>query len=237
MNVAESIPKYLKAIYQTADFSNLSGLIEFPSTLWLFNRVRHHTMIDIPRLKSLYFLTREADSLKLQGDIVECGVFHGGSAAVMAYASRKSVFRRDIWLFDSFEGMPRPTEKDDPEAFKQFHGVWNKGDVSKVKQIFEELKIPQKRVHIVKGWFQDTFPSVEIPRITILHIDANWYESVKLSLSKFYDNVVPRGYIVIDDYGCWEGCKLATDEFINSRKLSVKLLRIDPAAYYFQKEA
>lgn len=205
--------------------------------LWLFYQVRHHTMVDIPRLRFLYRLTKKVDSLKLPGDIVECGVWNGGSVAVMAYATRSFSMERNIWLFDSFEGLPKPGEWDGKEAFKQFYEGWNKGSISKVNQIFKKLKIPKRKIHIVKGWFQETFPSINIPRIAILHIDADWYESVKLCLVKYYDSVVSGGYIVIDDYGCWEGAQAATDEFLKDRKLRENLVPIDSTAHYFQKEA
>ncbi|MCH7951987.1 class I SAM-dependent methyltransferase [Patescibacteria group bacterium] len=233
--MVKNVQQYLKAIYQTADCSDFRSLMEFPQMLWLFYQVRYHTMIDIPRLKSLYRITKEVDSLKLSGDIIECGVFCGGSAAVMAYATIDSSVERDIWLFDSFEGLPKPTKEDGQEALRQLREGWNKGDIIKVKQIFEKKKIPKKRIHIVKGWFQETFSSIDIPRIAILHIDADWYESVKLCLNKFYDSVEPGGYIVIDDYCYWEGARIATDEFIKNRGLKAARKQADSTSYYLKK--
>jgi len=83
--------------------------------------------------------------------------------------------------------------------------------------------------------FQDTFPSVRTGDIALLHIDADWYESVKLCLERFYDSVQPGGFVVIDDYGHWEGCKKATDEFLRNRSLDVTLTRVDYTGRYFQK--
>ena len=227
---------YLKTVFQVADFSSLSSILELPAMLWSLSKAREYTMLDIPRLAFLYRLTKKADSTKLPGNIVECGVANGGSAAILAYASRGSSMKRKIWLFDSFQGMPKPTEEDGKRAFDQFHEGWLKGDPVRVNQIFQELKIPLKNIRIVKGWFQDTFITVDVGRIALLHIDADWYESVKLCLHQFYDSVVVGGAIVLDDYGCWEGCRAATNEFLKDRRLKGELLQVDSGvAYYFRK--
>ena len=196
-------------------------------------KVRGYTAVFVPRLVTLYKLSEEVNQLSLPGDFVECGVYNGGSAAIMASFCEKTELKRNVWLFDSFEGLPKPTDIDGHEA-PAYEG-WCHGDLAKVKRIFQKLSIPESRVHIVKGWFQDTFPTVEIPQIAILHIDADWYESVKLCLEKFYDCVQPGGYIVLDDYGDWLGCKIATDEFIKSKALGVKLIQVDNTGFYFQK--
>ena len=199
----------------------------------LVYRVRGYTAVFVPRLVVLYKLSEEINQRSMPGDIVECGVYNGGSAAIMASLCQKSPLNRNVWLFDSFEGLPKPTDRDGNEA-AAYEG-WCHGDLSKVKEILRKLRISESRVHIVKGWFQDTFLKVEIPEIAILHIDADWYESVKLCLEKFYDSVIPGGYIVLDDYGDWEGCRIATDEFLLKRALNVKLVQVDYTGFYFRK--
>jgi len=199
----------------------------------LVYRVREYTAVFVPRLVALYKLSEEINRGPVPGDIVECGVYNGGSAAVMASLCEKSPISRNVWLFDSFEGLPKPTDKDGAEA-PGYEG-WCHGDLSKVRKVLRKLRIPESRVHIVKGWFQDTFLKVEIPQIAILHIDADWYESVKLCLEKFYDSVQPGGYVVLEDYGDWEGCRIATDEFLKNRVLDVKLIQVDYTGFYFQK--
>ena len=196
-------------------------------------RVRPYTAVLVPRLVALYRLSEEVNRLSMPGDFVECGVYNGGSAAIMASFCERTEPKRNIWLFDSFEGLPKPTDKDGDRA-PDYEG-WCHGDLAKVTRVFQEMRIPEDRVRVVKGWFQDTFPTVEIPRIAILHIDADWYESVKLCLEKFYDSVQPGGYVVLDDYGAWEGCRIAADEFIAARALDVKLIQVDYTGFYFQK--
>ena len=101
--------------------------------------------------------------------------------------------------------------------------------------LFSRLKINRDSVHIVKGWFQDTLPAFkdEIGPIAILRLDGDWYESTKCCLEHLYEQVVPGGYVIIDDYGCWGGCRIATDEFLENTGLELQV--IDQKGRFFQK--
>lgn len=207
--------------------------------LWLFYQVKKYTAINSLRLAFLYKSTKALDVLKIPGDIVECGVYNGGSAAVLAYASKQSKMHRKIWLFDSFRGLPKPTAKNGKTVLEYYRTGWLfKGEVSKVKEIFGKLQIKQDKIYIIEGWFEKISRSIKIPQIAILHIDVDWYKSVNSCLNKFYDSVVPRGFVILDDFEWSEGCKKATMEFIKKRNLKAELLRVDStSAYYFQKPA
>lgn len=194
-----------------------------------------YTMIKPPRLRVLYELSEAIDKQGIEGDIVECGVYKGGSAAIMATAQRKPMIR-NIWLFDSFEGLPPPTQEDGEFERSNYYRGWCEGHVEDVEEVWKELSLPRERLHIVKGWFQDTFSYTDIPKIALLHIDADWYASVKISLEKFYPHVTRGGYIEFDDYGSWEGCKKAVDEFFASHNIKAKLKTRDNIGYYFRKE-
>ncbi|MEW6558372.1 MAG: TylF/MycF/NovP-related O-methyltransferase, partial [Elusimicrobiota bacterium] len=88
-----------------------------------------------------------------------------------------------------------------------------------------------------KGWFQETLPKAKsrIENIAILRVDCDWYESVRCCLDNLYDNLITGGYLIIDDYGHWEGCKKAVDEFLEKRKIKVRLNKIDYTGVWFQK--
>jgi O-methyltransferase len=210
-----------------------SSLVDAMRLVRLIRMVLPYSSLLPPRLAALSRLSREIDRRSVRGDIVECGVYNGGSAAVLASICTRSPLNRRIWLFDSFEGLPQPTLKDGDKAPE--YASWCHGDLSKVREILQKLSIPEARVSIVKGWFQETFPAVQIPEIALLHIDADWYESVKLCLENFYDCVRPGGFIVIDDYGHWQGARKATDEFLSERAPGVNLTRVDYTGRYFQK--
>jgi len=92
--------------------------------------------------------------------------------------------------------------------------------------LFDKINYPREYVHFYEGWFQDTFPvhAKEINQIALLRLDGDWYESTKLSLEYFYDKVIPGGIIIIDDYGTYQGCKKATDEFFQKNNVKKFLI-------------
>ena len=94
-----------------------------------------------------------------------------------------------------------------------------------------------KKLYFVKGWFNNTIPihKKSIGKIALLHLDCDWYESVKFCLEELYDNIIKGGFIIIDDYGHWKGCKKAVDEFIENRNLRIELGKIDYTGVYFRK--
>ncbi len=195
--------------------------------------VEPYTLVGRHRIRNLYALARQIDSEQISGDVVECGVCNGGTAAVLAHLATHSLLDRTVWLLDSFQGMPETTEEDGEEA--RAHIGKEVGDVTRVNEVLRLAGADISRVRIVAGWFQETFPSLRIPRIALLNIDVDWYESVKLCLESFYDLVVPRGFVSIDDYGHWLGCQKAVDEFFRLRGLHYALRRVDYTARWFQK--
>jgi O-methyltransferase len=162
------------------------------------------------RQENLLRLAQSVDANRIVGAIVECGVLDGGTAALMAYGTRLS--GRAIHLFDSWQGLPPPMDKDGAGA-----NIWEGEDVGspiRVRRIMSHLGIDQKRLHFHVGWFKETFPRAQIDKIALLHVDGDFYESVKLTLETWAPRVVPGGYIQIDDYSAFVGCKRAVDEFL-----------------------
>jgi O-methyltransferase len=199
-----------------------------------------YTMVTNKNLIALYGLVQRVNKLGLAGDIVECGVWNGGSAAVMGFAdghNKHNYKNRIIWLFDSFQGLPHPTENDGNLEKENYFEGWCKGDVNRVRQIFAKLGVPPGVVKIVPGWFENTLRNASVDCIAILHIDADWYEPVKLVLDVFYDKVVPGGFIILNDYGTWPGCNRAVDDFFAEHNLNgIDLTIVEPSiGAYFQK--
>jgi O-methyltransferase len=194
----------------------------------LFLKVQpNYTMVQNSHLIKLFRLVQEVNRNDIPGDIVECGVWNGGSAAIMAVANKSDPRYyplRTIWLFDSFQGLPRPGEKDGVEEQKAYFEGWNKGDIKKVNHILNRLKISSERVKIVEGWFDKTLESAAVSDIAILHIDADWYASVKKILDVFYPKVVPGGFVIFDDYGHWRGCDQAVADYILEHGLNRKMI-------------
>jgi len=199
------------------------------------------------RMSNVYELAKLVERNKIKGSFVECGVWREGCVAIMAVIAHRAGNNRKTWLFDSFEGLPEPQEIDG-ESAREYASGRVSGDLFSINKcvasledvkdlFFNILKLDEDNIVIKKGWFQDTLQECKdkLGPIAILRLDADWYESTKLCLESLYDNIINGGYIIIDDYGSWEGCKKATDEFLKERKLHVKLKNIDNAGYYFQK--
>jgi macrocin-O-methyltransferase TylF-like protien len=203
---------------------------DFPS---IFERIAPYTMIGESRLYGLYHAVRTVIENEIPGDIVECGVARGGSAALLALALKGLGSDRVLWVCDTFEGIPAATEDDPPEA-QQYTGQL-RGDYEDVKRLFRDLGILDNCI-LVKGLFQDTLPTLKIKEIALLHLDGDWYESTKSGMESLYDKVSPGGIIQIDDYGHWAGCRKAVDEFFHLRSIYPSLIPLDYTGVQFHKE-
>ncbi len=215
----------------------------------LFFKIKpNYTMVSYRGLCNLYELAMLVEKNKMEGCFVECGVWRGGCAAVMAYVVRRFGSKRKIWLFDSFRGLPDPTENDGQwvrdaaggnmrEIFTNIN--WCLASREDVIHIFSSLGLyDTNNIMIVEGWFQDTLPEFKnkVGPIAILRLDCDWYESTKCCLGNLYNNVICGGYVILDDYGSNQGCKKAADEFLNTQKINIPVLKqADEDCYYFQK--
>jgi macrocin-O-methyltransferase TylF-like protien len=203
--------------------------------------VQPYTLVGPERVQSLFHLALRIEREGVPGDVMECGVCNGGTAAILARSATHSRLNRIVWLLDSFQGMPQPTRRDgisfdgDPA---EAHVGKEVGDPARVNQVLRVVNADLDRVRIVPGWYQDTFSSISgsISQIALLNIDADWYESVKLCLETFYDRVARGGFISFDDYGHWPGCRAAVEEFFERRQLSYKLHEVDYTARWLRKE-
>lgn len=200
----------------------------------LYRQVRTRTMCSNARLRGLYRALHYLVSRDIAGDVVECGSAQGGSAALMALTLRQLKSQRKLWLFDTFEGLPPPSSQDpDFELANLFTGTCI-GTLNEVRELFHRLNVLHG-VEFVKGLFQDALPVNRVPQIALLHIDGDWYESVKVCLEFLYDKVVAGGVIQLDDYGYWKGARKAVDEFFDQRGIQVPLSRLDYSGRFLIK--
>lgn len=207
----------------------------------LLRTVLPYTLVGPERVQNLCRLAKRLEREEIPGDVLECGVCNGGTSAVLAKFASQSRFKRTVWLFDSFQGMPNTTPEDgagiDGHTAEQHIGQ-EVGDPARVAEVLQKVGADLRRVRIMPGWFRDTFPvaSAEIRQIGLLNIDADWYRSVKLCLETFYDRVAPGGFVSFDDYGHWPGCRQAVDEFFCERRLPLVLQKVDYTARWLRKE-
>jgi O-methyltransferase len=144
---------------------------------------------------------------------------------------------RDLYLFDTYEGMPPPSDADvrlaDGTSAEQLLAassreskVWAVATLEDVRGAFADVPYPQERVHFVKGLVEDTIPDEAPDRIAILRLDTDWYESTRHELEHLYPRLSPGGVLLIDDYGYWQGSRKAVDEFIERTGARLLLQRM-----------
>jgi hypothetical protein len=189
-----------------------------------------YTMTSSRRGRSLYRLAADVDRRGVPGAVVDCGVWNGGSTALLSAGAPG----REVWAFDSFEGLPPPGPLDGEESTE-----WSgklQGSEARVREAVARHGRASRLV-VRKGWFEDTLPEAvdQIGPIAVLHCDGDWYASVRLTLEAFYPKVSSGGYIVIDDYGHWPGASRAADEFRRDRGDEAPLVKVDYTGRYWRK--
>lgn len=207
----------------------------FPSGLGeLCALVTPHTMLEYGRLRGLYRGVNHVVRAGIEGDVVECGTARGGSAAMMGLALKRLNSNRKLWIFDTFSGLPAPT-RDDPdyEVAKHYAGTCV-GTLDEVRDLLAQHEILENAV-LVPGLFQDTLPGAVVRAIAFLHIDGDWYDSVRTCLECLYARVTPGGIIQVDDYGHWAGARKALDEFLHRNAIDVSLRYLDYTGRQFTK--
>lgn len=174
------------------------------------------------------------DSEMIPGDLVECGVLDGGTAALMAHTTASATPERRVHLFDSWEGLPKATVEDGDAASE-----WNGEDVgspARVLAVMRKLAIRRQRLVFYQGWFDQTFPNANIHAIALLHIDADFYNSVRLCLEHWYPRLTPGGFVQIDDYDSFTGCHKAVNAFLAEHpEIKLESFGGDARAWYFRK--
>lgn len=182
------------------------------------------TMTSVERIVSLIHAAKYLTENKIAGDVVECGVWRGGSAmAVAETLKRLGDTTRKFYLYDTFAGMTEPTQKDkqfDGKAAKQLlqneakdTGIWCYADKNEVAENLRKIGYPEGNIILIEGKIEDTVPGVLPTGIAILRLDTDWYESTLHELTYMYPRLVRGGVLIIDDYGHWQGAREATDEY------------------------
>jgi O-methyltransferase len=189
--------------------------------------VGDYTMTSAERLISLIRAVEHLEKNNIGGPIVECGVWRGGSMmAVARTLLADDAPDRDLYLFDTFEGMSAPTESDRDiegrsasdllaDSPKDSGGVWAYASLDDVTANLAATGYPVERLHLVQGPVEKTVPSEAPAEMALLRLDTDWYESTKHELEHLYPRLVSGGILIIDDYGHWEGARRAVDEYFD----------------------
>lgn len=205
----------------------------------IYKKCKPYAMTSIERMYSLYKAVEYIAKNKIPGDIVECGVWRGGSAMFMAYTllSMKETERR-IYLYDTYKGMTAPSELDisfDNEPAKNEYlanvekdfNKWCYAPIDDVKGNLFSTGYPKEKLIFVEGDVKNTIPGIIPGKISLLRLDTDWYELTHHELYHLFPRLSILGVIIVDDYGHWKGARKAVDKYFKENNITILLHRID----------
>lgn len=212
-----------------------------------FNAERRHEGLDWPMFGYSMVGTKRLDNLEacirtivkeqIPGDIIETGVWRGGACIFMkAVLNQLKDTKTNIWLADSFEGLPAPkSDIDKSEVGFNLAGCEHlQISMEQVQANFRRFNLLDERIRFIKGWFCDSLPTAPIEKISLLRLDGDLYDSTRDAVNALYHKVVPGGYVVVDDYGTWSGCRVAIDEFRRAHGIEAEITQIDRSGVYWR---
>ncbi len=207
-------------------------------TLAIIREVLPYTMTSPERIGALVNALRYVSQFQIPGAVVECGVWRGGSMMVTARTLQATEDFRDLYLFDTFDGMTAATDIDiDPAGRparevmagedRATSDVWAYAPFEDVDANMRSTGYPSDLIHYVKGPVERTLPDGAPERIALLRLDTDFYESTRHELEHLIARVSQNGVLIVDDYGHWEGARRAVDEWLGGLERPVMLNRID----------
>lgn len=226
-------------------YSGESDLTPFPDIhpedSETIQHVWKYTMTSAKRIQVLCEATRFISRTRIPGDIVECGVWKGGSMmAVARTLLGEADLARNLYLFDTFEGMTEPTKYDVSEEgvvaaemlkatpkSEERESLWCVANKELVRSAMESTNYPMNRIHLIQGRVEETLPAKAPDRIALLRLDTDWYESTRHEMEHLYPRLERGGVIIVDDYGHWKGARKAVDEYLAKSGYALMLHRID----------
>lgn len=182
-----------------------------PEFIEIYNKVKAYSMVSKERLYATYQAVKFVEANNIPGDLVECGVWKGGNTMLMALALQST--NRTIYLYDTFEGMPKPGDYDLGMDGKKpkWKKKWCYSPIGEVVKNMESTNYP--KIKCVPGKVEETIPDIVPNKIAVLRLDTDWYESTMHELIHLYPLVATKGIVIFDDYGYWQGQKKAVDEY------------------------
>jgi hypothetical protein len=217
-----------------------------------------HTMIGMGRLDNIQELVTDALANGTPGDLVETGVWRGGSTIFMrGILKAHGVTDRSVWVADSFEGFPSTEEQGasersfsspelanlrgyqtreyEPAVQASINQVMEGTSFEEVQNRFDRYGLLDEQVKFLRGWFRDTLPSAPIERLAVLRLDGDLYDSTYDALDALYPRLSVGGYAIVDDYGIFKECRQAVHDYLSANGIEADPQRIDDEAVFWQK--
>ena len=208
----------------------------------MFVKSKPYTRTTKEKMYEMYLAVRYIATGKIPGDIVECGVWKGGSAMVGALTLLHVGDReRKFYLYDTYRGMPEPTDRDvrskgdSPirpqweKSEREGYNEWCYATLSEVKKNMHSTGYPKDNFIFIEGLVEDTIPKTIPDKISLLRLDMDLYEPTRHVLPHLFHRLVKGGVLLLDDYGDFKGEKDAVDEYFQKNGIHMLLHRIDTA--------
>ncbi len=199
---------------------------------------RAFTMIGEKRLRQLRQSVEDVLRDGVPGDLIETGVWRGGAAIMMrAVLEADGDTDRNVWLADSFRGLPAPN----PEKYPRDAGLDLSGfhplavSAETVRENVRAVGLLDERMRFVEGWFSETLSHIEARAFAVIRLDGDLYESTTDALDALYPKLSPGGYLIVDDYGCFEACRAAVHDYRDAHGIREPIVQIDWTGAYWRK--
>jgi O-methyltransferase len=243
------VPAYIRIVRRIPAAHNLAAPVEPMLRRWILVDPQERaegrdwpadaeTMIGLARLDNIQRCVETVLRDSVPGDLIEAGVWRGGATILMratlaAYGDQN----RDVWVADSFAGVPPPDERRAP--LDKGDPTWAFSELAvpleTVKENFARYGLLDERVRFLAGWFKDTLPHAPIERLAVLRLDADLYESTMTALEALYPKLSPGGFVIVDDYNTLATCRAAVDDYRARLAIDDPILKVDWNGAYWRR--
>jgi hypothetical protein len=196
-----------------------------------------HTMVGRKRLDNIEHCIKLIQKDDVPGDLAETGVWRGGACIFMkGCMTALGLTGRQLWLADSFEGLPVPRlPQDQGYDFSADKAPILAVSLEEVQENFRRYDLLDEDVKFLEGWFSETLPGAPIERLALLRLDGDLYESTIDALNALYHKVSPGGFVIIDDYGDFEPCRRAVQDFRHRCGITDPIQEVDWTCVFWRK--
>jgi O-methyltransferase len=193
------------------------------------------TMVGLGRLDDLQACVESVVADGVEGDLIEAGAWRGGASILMRATLDAAGDERTVWVADSFEGFPEADAPDDGSLdLRDFDFL--AAPLEDVRASFARLGY-EHGVRFVPGFFEQTLPALAERTWAIARLDADTYEATRLALRCLYPGLSVGGHLILDDYGSFEGCRRAVEEFRAEHGITEPIEVVDSTCARWRRES
>lgn len=234
----QKLKKMFTSIYQK--ICNVEATKKLPKDfdenfVGIYDKSSKFTMTSPERMYALYTAVKYVSLNKIPGDIVECGVWKGGSSMISALTLiNLEDTQRKLFLYDTYKGMTMPSENDRQDEVdkwkkqnKDEYNTWAYAPLEEVKINIFSTDYPKNQIFFIEGEVEKTIPKIIPEKISILRLDTDWYESTYHELIYMFPKLSKGGVLLIDDYGSKQGARRAVDKYFDESNTHPLLIRVD----------